>query len=184
MGPLKASTAETAAVGVSMGAVSFEGEVVGMAVGSENDAGAMTKAVKPLLDLARESDACVLLIHHSRKSDGAYGDEIRGSTALFGLADVAVVMKRHEVENQRKLCAMSRYPETPTELVVELREDKYVSLGDPKDLDKKARYQKMKEALSDSPEEGLYGRQRSSVRRIQRWSRNRSSLADVDLSAA
>ncbi len=35
MGPLKASTAETAAVGVSMGAVSVEGEVVGMAVGRE-----------------------------------------------------------------------------------------------------------------------------------------------------
>jgi hypothetical protein len=56
----------------------------------------MTKAVKPLLQLARDSGACVLLIHHARKSEGQYGDEIRGSGALFALVDVAIVMKRHE----------------------------------------------------------------------------------------
>ena len=81
----------------------------------ENDAAAMTQAVKPLLYLARESGACVLMIHHSRKSEGAYGDEIRGSSALFGLVDVAVMMRNAEVETQRKLVARSRYPETPTD---------------------------------------------------------------------
>ena len=96
-------------------------------VKDENDAGAMTQAVIPLLNLARESGACVLLIHHSRKSEGAYGDEIRGSSALFALVDIAVIMKQHEVETQRKLIAMSRYPETPSELLVELRETGYVS---------------------------------------------------------
>src|SRR5262249_51699734 len=56
---------------------------------NENDAAEMTKVIKPLLQLARESDACVLLNHHARKSEGSYGDEIRGSGALFGLVDVA-----------------------------------------------------------------------------------------------
>ena len=37
---------------------------------NENDA-AMTKVVKPLLQLARESGACVLLNHHARKSEGS-----------------------------------------------------------------------------------------------------------------
>lgn len=63
---------------------------------NENDAAEMTQVVKPLLRLARESGACVLLIHHARKSEGSYGDEIRGSGALFALVDVALVMKRHE----------------------------------------------------------------------------------------
>jgi len=118
----------------------------------ENDASAMTQAIKPLLRLARESGACVLMIHHSRKSEGAYGDEIRGSSALFGLVDVAVMMRNAEVETQRKLIARSRYPETPTELIIELRDGEYVSLGDPDEVSRKARLQKMRDALSDTPE--------------------------------
>jgi putative DNA primase/helicase len=119
----------------------------------ENDASAMTKAVKPLLQLARESGACVLMIHHSRKAEGAYGDEIRGSSALFGLVDVAVMMRNTEVENQRKLIARSRYPDTPAELVVELRDGEYVSLGDPDEAGRKARLEKMRSALPTIPEE-------------------------------
>jgi len=118
----------------------------------ENDAGEMTQAVKPLLQLARETEACVVLSHHSHKSEGSHGDEIRGSSALFGLVDIAVIMKQHEIPTQRKLSAMSRYPETPTELIVELRDGHYVSLGNPKDLDKKARLEKVKAALTDTPE--------------------------------
>ncbi len=122
-------------------------------ISDENDPVAMGKAVKPLLKLARESGACVLLIHHARKSEGTYGDEIRGSGALFALADVALVMKPHEVETQRRLCALSRFPDTPRELVIELREGGYVALGDPATLDKKARKEKVKAALSEVPEE-------------------------------
>ena len=113
----------------------------------------MTKAVKPLLQLARESGACVLLIHHARKSEGTYGDEIRGSGALSALVDVAIVMRPHEVETQRRLSTMSRFPDTPRELVIELREGGYVALGDPASLDKRARKEKVKAALSEIPEE-------------------------------
>ncbi|UCH90684.1 MAG: AAA family ATPase [Nitrospirota bacterium] len=119
----------------------------------ENDASAMTQAVKPLLQLAHECNICTLLVHHSRKAEGAYGDEIRGSSALFGLVDVAVMMRNSEVETQRKLVARSRYPETPTELIVELRDGEYVSLGDPDEVGRKARLEKMRVALSDTPEE-------------------------------
>jgi putative DNA primase/helicase len=122
-------------------------------VENENDASEMTRAVKPLLQLARESGACVLLIHHARKSDGSHGDEIRGSGALFGLVDVALVMKRHAVENQRLLQAQSRYPETPSELVLELRDTGYVALGDPASVGKAAKLEKLISALSESWEE-------------------------------
>ena len=118
-------------------------------VDNENDASEMTKAVKPLLRLARDSGACVLLVHHARKSEGSHGDEIRGSGALFGLVDVALVMKRHSVENQRLLQAQSRYPETPSELVLELREAGYVALGDPASVGKAAKKQQLIQALSE-----------------------------------
>ena len=122
-------------------------------VQNENDASEMTKAVKPLLRLARESGACVLLIHHARKSEGSHGDEIRGSGALFGLVDVAIIMKRHSVETQRLLQSQSRFPETPAELVVELREHGYESLGDPAKVGKADKLRRLREALTEQPEE-------------------------------
>lgn len=118
-------------------------------VEDENDAAAITKAIKPLLNLARSTGACVLLIHHARKSEGSYGDEIRGSGALFALADIAMIMKRHEVETQRKLVSISRYSETPKELILDLTDDGYIALGDPSSVSKAARLHKVKDALTE-----------------------------------
>lgn len=95
----------------------------------ENDAAEVQRAIKPFLTLARESGACVLLIHHARKSEGQHGDEIRGSGALFAAVDVALILKRHEIQTQRKLNASSRYPETPTEMILDLTDAGYVLLG-------------------------------------------------------
>lgn len=120
-------------------------------VTEENDAGAVTKATKPLLQLARESGSTVLLIHHSRKAEGGYGDEIRGSGALFSLLDVAMILKRDVVETQRRLTIISRYAEAPPELLLALREQGYVSLGDPTKHDKAARLTKLANALTDTP---------------------------------
>src|SRR5262249_23699618 len=120
---------------------------------NENDAAEMTKVIKPLLQLAQESGACVLLNHHARKSEGSYGDEIRGSGALFAAVDVALVMKRHEVHTQRLLQAQSRYPETPSELVVELREHGYEALGDPVSVGKATRLSKLTATLSEQWEQ-------------------------------
>ena len=122
-------------------------------VQNENDASEMTRAVKPLLQLARASDACILLIHHARKSEGSHGDEIRGSGALFGLVDIAIIMKRHSVETQRLLQTQSRYPETPAELVLELRDTGYVALGDPAAVGKADKMRRLQSAVTENPEE-------------------------------
>ena len=120
-------------------------------VTDENDAGAVTKAIKPLLQLARESGATVLLIHHARKAEGDYGDEIRGSGALFSLLDVAMVLKRDSVDTQRRFTIISRYAESPPELLLELQEQGYVSLGDPVKHSKTARLTQLVDALTDTP---------------------------------
>ncbi len=117
----------------------------------ENNAGQVTQAIKPILQLARDSGATVLLIHHSRKAEGDYGDEIRGSGALFSLLDTALILKRHTVDIQRRLTIISRYPESPPELLLELREHGYVSLGDPAKNDKAAKLTKLADALTNTP---------------------------------
>lgn len=116
----------------------------------ENNAAEVTKAMAPFLALARESGACVLLIHHARKSEGAFGDEIRGSGAVFASVDVALILKRHEVATQRTLHGISRYADTPAELVLNLTEAGYVALGDPAQVNKAARLERVKAALADT----------------------------------
>ncbi|MGC4097346.1 MAG: AAA family ATPase [Nitrospira sp.] len=120
-------------------------------VADENNAGEVTEAVKPLLALARNSGATVLLIHHSRKAEGDHGDEIRGSGALFSLLDTALILKRHSVETQRRLSIIGRYAESPPELLLELKEQGYVSLGDPVASVKAAKLTKLANALTDAP---------------------------------
>jgi len=120
-------------------------------VSEENDAGAVTQAIKPLLQLARETNAAVLLIHHARKSEGDHGDEIRGSGALFSLLDVALILKRHDVETQRKLSIISRFSEAPPELILELREHGHECLGDPAAVGKVARLTKLAGVLGITP---------------------------------
>jgi hypothetical protein len=54
-------------------------------------------AIEPLLTLARESGAHVLLSHHSGKMERADAtDSILGSTAIFGGVDTAVILKKSD----------------------------------------------------------------------------------------
>jgi RecA-family ATPase len=117
-------------------------------VADENDAASVQKAIQPLLTLARDSGACVLLIHHARKSEGQNGDEIRGSGALFAAVDVALILKRHEVQTQRRLTANSRYEETPQEVILDLTDSGYVALGDPASVNRQAKREKMRAVLA------------------------------------
>ena len=122
------------------------------AIQDENNAAQVTAAVKPLLSLARDTEAAVLLIHHTRKSEGDHGDEIRGSGALLSLLDAAFILRRHEAETQRKLVAISRYAETPAELLIELRDHGYEALGDPAAVVKQAKLARLEAALTVSPQ--------------------------------
>ena len=58
-------------------------------VEDENAATKVTKAMKPIVHLARTTDTCFLLLHHNRKSGGSEGSEIRGSSAIFAAVDIS-----------------------------------------------------------------------------------------------
>ncbi|MBI4240238.1 MAG: AAA family ATPase, partial [Candidatus Rokubacteria bacterium] len=96
-------------------------------VTDENANAEVVRQVSPLLDLARETGAAVLLIHHERKSGGEDGRGIRGGSALFGLVDQALLLDRGQggAEPRRVLRTLGRYDETPRELILELDEDEY-----------------------------------------------------------
>lgn len=83
-------------------------------VGDTSDYAAVTQAFDPLLHLARESGAHILVTHHNNKAGGSEGDEVLGSTALFGSVDCLLSMKRTDA--YRTIYSRQRYgtdlPET------------------------------------------------------------------------
>jgi predicted Rossmann fold nucleotide-binding protein DprA/Smf involved in DNA uptake len=78
----------------------------------------------------------LLLIHHTRKSGGEDGEELRGSSAVAANADIILSFKRHKTsgDNARLIEATSRYEETPRKLVVSLEEGIYRPLGTPTEV--------------------------------------------------
>jgi predicted ATP-dependent serine protease len=60
-----------------------------------NDYAQVSNATDPLIELARESGAALVYVHHAGKGERAEaGDTVLGSTALFGSVDTAIFLKR------------------------------------------------------------------------------------------
>jgi hypothetical protein len=121
------------------------------AVADENSNAEVIREVSPLLDLARQTDAAVLLVHHERKSGGDEGRGIRGGSALFALVDQAFLLdRRHGGEDShRVLRTFGRYFETPREVVLALRDHEYLNLGTDEDFS--GIDERVLAALSDEP---------------------------------
>lgn len=93
-----------------------------------NDYVQVTGALEPLLALARQTGAHVLLVHHSSKRGSGDGDGILGSTALFGSVDTALLLKRSE--KYQTLSSIQRYGEDLEEVTLTLDPDtRIISTG-------------------------------------------------------
>lgn len=90
---------------------------------SENDAAAMLDALAPLQQLAARG-LSVLVLHHPAKKSRDDGPTGRGSGALLGCADILLELRWYrrpaEADRRRRLLALSRFDDTPRELVIEL----------------------------------------------------------------
>jgi RecA-family ATPase len=99
-------------------------------VTDENDSSQVNAALLPL-NYFREKNIAVLLVHHFRKSGGNEGTASRGSGALMSYVDVIMEFSRQEPEdsnnNQRKLISLSRFDETPTEIILDYVDNQYSS---------------------------------------------------------
>jgi len=99
---------------------------------AENSAGDTAAAVEPLRQAAAEHDLAVVFVRHERKAGGAVGDAARGSSAIGGEVDVIVSIRRPEGGHRstvRQIKALSRFDETPDELLIELTPNGYQVLG-------------------------------------------------------
>lgn len=120
----------------------------------ENNNAQVMREMSPFLDLARDTGAVVILLHHERKSGGEDGRGIRGGSALFGIVDQALMLDRRRqggTSTQRVLRALGRYDETPGELILDLAGDEYRRLGTSEELNREAKEAKVWEALSEEP---------------------------------
>jgi len=100
---------------------------------SENNSGDALEAMDPLLRAAAKHLG-VLLSRHERKSGGDVGDSGRGSSAFAGAVDIVLSLRRPEGNSRktlRVLHALSRFSETPSELLIDLTDSGYISLGEP-----------------------------------------------------
>lgn len=93
---------------------------------AENDAGAMTAALRPLLELSQRGPA-VLAVHHLTKGSG----ELRGSTAIGAAADIILKLARDPSAPHRRLVdAVGRFTDiAPEPLVLELSDGRYRLVG-------------------------------------------------------
>lgn len=81
-----------------------------------NDYAEVTQALEPLLMLARETGAHVLVVHHTGKGERQGGDSILGSTAIFASVDTAMILKRGET--YRTIQTIQRYGQDLEEAVL------------------------------------------------------------------
>ena len=87
-------------------------------VRDSNDYAEMTRALEPLMTMARLSGAHILCVHNAGKGDREGGDSILGSTALFGSVDTALIMRKKGAG--RTLESIQRYGEDLPETVIGL----------------------------------------------------------------
>ncbi|MFZ0037265.1 MAG: DnaB-like helicase N-terminal domain-containing protein [Candidatus Acidiferrales bacterium] len=111
------------------------GQFAGLEGDSENNSGDALRAMKPLQQIAAEGLG-VIVVRHERKMGGEVGDSGRGSSAYAGAVDIVISLRRVEggqSSGVRMLRSISRFPDTPDDLAVELGDEGYRALGSAKE---------------------------------------------------
>lgn len=123
---------------------------------AENNAGAVLETIKPLQKIAGQGIA-VVLVHHERKAGGEVWDAGRGSGAIQGACDTVISIRRSQGarDTVRELKAISRYPDVPSELVIELTDDGYVNQGTQANVAAKEARETITSILPVSPDNAL-----------------------------
>ena len=114
--------------------------------------GGVLKALSPLHEIARDSGAHILAVHHERKAEGEGGDRMLGSTAIFGMVDVMLSIGRRYADDVRVLSSIGRYGDDLPETVVELRPDGSVHLaGAVEDMQARRAREQVLECITEYP---------------------------------
>jgi hypothetical protein len=92
----------------------------------ENKSGRALEVMEPL-QAATERRLAIMISRHDRKAGGEVGDSGRGSSAYAGAVDIILHLDRPQAkpgtERQRIIGGISRFEETPDDLLVQLSSD-------------------------------------------------------------
>jgi hypothetical protein len=115
-----------------------------------SDYAEVTERFNPLLKLARDTGASLLLVHHTNKT-GEGLNSVLGSTALAGSVDNVFLLQR--TDQRRTLSSIQRIGPDLEPVVVELNElTGHLSVvGTKRDSDEAAAAQRILDALRDQP---------------------------------
>jgi DnaB-like helicase N terminal domain/AAA domain len=128
-----AAVTECKRIGASLLVVDTLGQFAGLTGDKENNSGDALEAIRPLQEAASEGIG-VVVIRHERKSGGEVGDSGRGSSAFAGAVDIVISLRRpggNSPKNRRLMQSLSRFHETPADLLIELTDEGYTALGEP-----------------------------------------------------
>ena len=92
-----------------------------------NDYAEMNNALEPLMTMARKYDTHILVTHHSNKAGGSGGDEVLGSTAIFGGVDCLLSMTRNG--DKRTIYSMQRYGTDMNHTFLNIDQNGWIQLG-------------------------------------------------------
>jgi hypothetical protein len=126
-----AATALAIRTGAVLLVVDTIGRLAGLGGDSENDAGAAQEAMAPL-ENAAANGLSIIIGRHARKAGGDPESVGRGSSAWSGISDVVIQLTKPGAShppNVRKVSSVSRFEETPDEVLIQLDEDGYKLLG-------------------------------------------------------
>jgi hypothetical protein len=100
-------------------------------VRDSSDYAELTRELEPVIELARKTDCHIALTHHLGKMVREGGDDLLGSTAIFGAVDTLVLMRRLK-DNTRTLMTIQRYGKDLPDTAVPLDEASgLINLGAP-----------------------------------------------------
>ena len=120
----------------------------------ENDSSKMMAALTPLHRIT-EAGAALVLIHHPRKGDAGEGQASRGSGALPGFVDLIIELRRFDAQQaddrRRVLKGLGRFDETPSEVVIELTETGYRTVGSRAQATRAERQETIESILTAEP---------------------------------
>ena len=97
-------------------------------VRDSSDYAELTRELEPVIELARTSGCHIAVTHHLGKQLREGGDDVLGSTAIFGAVDTLVVLRRRK-DNQRVLQTIQRYGTDLPESLIPMDEGGRIMLG-------------------------------------------------------
>jgi predicted transcriptional regulator len=97
-------------------------------VRDSSDYAELTRELEPVIELARRTGCHIAVTHHLGKQTREGGDDVLGSTAIFGAVDTLVLFRRRK-DNLRVLQTIQRYGADLGETVVPMDDMGRIALG-------------------------------------------------------